>query len=147
MPRITNARLSSMVGFIPYHRAHPEVSLSAHLAARAEQLAEQVIPRTCVCLDTKYWILFAMPQWVVFVIRCTGMGSNLLLTNFCFHPFHLLLEAFACELLPHTCTGNSQQKIKPLVFLKKAHRFNPCLTRNAFTRNNAEGPIRTGENF
>lgn len=46
-----------MVEFIPYHRSHPEISLSAHLAARAEQLAEQVVPRTRVYLDTKYWIL------------------------------------------------------------------------------------------
>ncbi len=36
-----------------------------------------------------------------------GMGSNLLLTNFC---LYLLLEAFACVPLPHTYARNSQQQ-------------------------------------
>ncbi len=39
-----------------------------------------------------------------------GMGSDLLLTNCCLHLSHLLLEAFACGLLPHTCARNSQQQ-------------------------------------
>ena len=39
-----------------------------------------------------------------------GMRSNLLLTNFCLLLFHLPLEVFACGLLPHTCTRNSQQQ-------------------------------------
>jgi hypothetical protein len=57
MPQISNARLSSLVEFILYHRSHPEVSVSAQVAARMEQLADQVVSRTRVYLDTNYWIL------------------------------------------------------------------------------------------
>lgn len=46
-----------MVDFIPRHRAQPGVSLTAHLASRMQELADLVLPRTRVYLDTKYWIL------------------------------------------------------------------------------------------
>jgi hypothetical protein len=38
------------------------------------------------------------------------MGADLSLTNFCLHLSPLLLEAFACGLLPHTCARKSQQQ-------------------------------------
>lgn len=38
------------------HRREPEVSVAAHLRRRMEELARDVLSRTRVCLDIRYWI-------------------------------------------------------------------------------------------
>src|SRR5687768_15504392 len=56
MPRISDARLDSMVGFLAEHRAHPNVSLESYFARRVADLSRLVLPRRRVYLDTRFWI-------------------------------------------------------------------------------------------
>jgi len=41
---------------LPYHLAHPEVSFGTHVKACKLALAREVIPKTRIYLDQKYWI-------------------------------------------------------------------------------------------
>jgi hypothetical protein len=56
MPQISDQRLKSMVGVLPEHRAHPNVSLQEHFSCRVAELARFVLARRRVYLDTRYWI-------------------------------------------------------------------------------------------
>ncbi len=56
MPRISDARLDSMLGFLAEHRAHPDVSLESHFTRRVTDLSRLVLPRRRVYLDTRFWI-------------------------------------------------------------------------------------------
>jgi hypothetical protein len=56
MPQISDQRLKSMAGFLPEHRAHPNVSLQEHFSRRVAELARFVLARRRVYLDTRYWI-------------------------------------------------------------------------------------------
>jgi hypothetical protein len=56
MPRISDERLHSMAGLLPEHRQNPEISLSQYRLNRIAELARDVMPRTRVYLDTRYWL-------------------------------------------------------------------------------------------
>ena len=56
MPRLSDQRLAWMVGLLPEHRTHPEVSLGEHFSHRVTALSRFVLARRRVYLDTRYWI-------------------------------------------------------------------------------------------
>lgn len=56
MPRYSDELLESMIGVFDGHLAEPDVSLAQHIARRKAELAENVLERTRVYLDLKFWI-------------------------------------------------------------------------------------------
>lgn len=57
MPRITQARLKEMARTIGPHREEPDISLEVHLARRKRELGREVLARTRIYLDTRFWLL------------------------------------------------------------------------------------------
>jgi hypothetical protein len=57
MPKPFTKRLDAYVQLLPEHRKRPEVSLQQHVALRMTALANRVLQRQRIYLDTRFWIL------------------------------------------------------------------------------------------